>query len=554
MKVFFTLALAIATASLCYSQNQLEHPKNAFLDTAGRYFQQAEEPVYLYISTSPDGERLELKSNKPKGVYLEGHGVHVLKHANSITNDIDKFMIHADGLAPKTSSSFVNAPTYSSSKGRFYGKGLSVTLMAKDEMSGLGQVYHSVNGSAYTEYAEYDFTEEGEYSYKYYAVDKTGNVEVAQDKKFIVDTTPPESFHNIVGISSEGIVSVNSSIYLTAGDSVSGLAQTYYKFDNEEYRLYKGGAIPFKYLSDDHHTLSYYSIDNVKNQEEEKSVEFYLDKSAPIMSADVLGDKFIVGNRVYFSGRTKLKLTAVDNKSGVKDLMYAINSDSFITYDGPFYLPNRSGIHNVKFYAIDSTDNKVNGNFEHSVGVIYVDLTGPTISHSFEGVTFDKGDTVYISPETKVVLTASDKESGVQKITYSLNDEAGELDYESPISIEKVGLNKLSFNGYDNVNNKNMLDAYFIVDAQGPTITSQHAITPNAEGKYPSYTTIFLAAIDTEVGVDYVEYQIDEGKMQRYIAPVQGFKKNGKYSIKIIAHDLLGNTSEAVIEFETDTF
>jgi hypothetical protein len=62
------------------------------------------------------------------------------------------------------------------------------------------------------------------------------------------------------------------------------------------------------------------------------------------MSADVLGVRFIVGDRIYFSGRTKLKLTAVDKKLGVKEIKYFID-DMGGAYSDPFYLPSKAGRH-----------------------------------------------------------------------------------------------------------------------------------------------------------------------------------------------------------------
>jgi hypothetical protein len=71
-----------------------------------------------------------------------------------------------------------------------------------------------------------------------------------------------------------------------------------------------------------------------------------------------LGDRFIVDERVYFSGRTKLKITAIDNKVGIKKVMYSVNEEAFSAYAEPFYLPARQGTHTIKYHAIDSLDNR----------------------------------------------------------------------------------------------------------------------------------------------------------------------------------------------------
>ncbi len=554
MKHYY-LTLFLLLPIILFAQ-QPEYPKKVFVDTTGRYFQQASLPLYFFIGTSANGKPLPLQSATKTELYLEGHGVHSFKHENSVTNKLDILKIYADGRAPITAPDFLQASLYSTNNKAFYGPGLEIMLGSKDEMSGVDAIYHSLNGRDFSKHDGMPvlFKTEGDFVYKYYAVDRTGNAEGIKEKRFTVDLTAPASYHNFVSISSDNVISTNSSIYLSISDSASGVAKTYYKFGEEKFKIYRGNNIVFKYLPDGYHTITYYSVDNVKNKETEKSFTFYLDKTAPIMSADILGDKFLVGNKVYFSGRTKLKLTAVDNKSGIKRVMFSINGRKEVEYSTPFYLPNKSGIHNVTFYAIDHTGNPAKDDFRHSVGVIYVDLTGPSISHSFAGPKFTKADTVYISPVTKIVLKGNDPESGLNKVSYSLGETKNEIAYVKPFSVETTGRHHLKYFAYDNVNNRNSKTTYFIVDANGPDISHQFSIPPTNAGKYPSYTTIYLAAMDIEVGAGKIRYSINSGAERTYSTPLKGFEKDKEYKIKIKGYDLLGNFSETELIFKTDTY
>ena len=554
MKYLFVAGLLCAISSWAQEIQQLNHEPKRFVDSTGRYYQQASMPVYLLIATSQGGETMPLKSTKAAGIELEGHGVHSIKHQNSITKVADEFLIFADGRPPTTNISLKGAPLFRTSKTEFYGNGLEVELAARDKMSGLESIYLSTDGQNFSSYQKKSINKEGNYHFYYYSVDKTGNAEKTKEKKFTVDLSAPESYHNFINISSESVISVNSSIYLTISDSLSGVGKTYYKFDDEEFKPYRGGNIAFKYLSDDNHALTYYSVDNLGNEEEEKSVEFYLDKTAPILSADVLGDKFIVGQRVYFSGRTKLKITAVDNKSGLKEVVYSVNNGDYAPYEAPFYLPNRSGVHNVKFRAVDNKNDAVDDDFEHSIGVIYVDLTGPSLHHSYNGPTFMKADTVFVSPKTTLAIKGSDPESGLKEVAYRFGRSGEELNYEEPISVPGDGFWELEYFGYDNVNNRNAKRTLFVVDSDGPKIISQFAAPANSEGKYPSYTTIYLGAMDNEVGANQIRYSINGGKEQLYLAPLRGFKKNKKYTIKVTASDMLGNESSDHVVFSTGRY
>ncbi len=553
MKNFLMLSV-LCPFSLLAQPTQQPVSKKIYIDSAGQYYQQASLPVYLFVANSLDGKPVALQSTAHKEIVLEGHGMHTFKHENRDTNGFDEIQIFADGIAPVTTSSFVNAPAHQSGNRQYYGAGLSTSLKAKDEMSGVEAIFYSVNGKPYEKYKPQTFSTEGKFEYYYYATDRTGNSEKAKSHSFTIDLSAPVSYHNFIGISSENVISTNSSIYLTVSDTLSGIAKIFYKFDKESYRNYVGGNIPFQYLADGDHVLTYYAVDNVTNKEAEKSMKFYLDKTAPIMSADVLGDKFIVGEKVYFSGRTKLKLTAVDNKSGIKEVMYSVDNEPFIKYQDPFYLPNRSGVHNVRFYANDNTSNNAKDDFQHSIGMIYVDLTGPSLDHSFIGPMFIKADTVFVSPKTTISLSANDPEAGLKKIAYSLDGASDETTFTKPIDVAKDGLHKLAYYGYDNVNNKNAKETFFVTDTQGPTITHQFSSSANKEGKYAAYTTVYLAAADTEVGADQIRYSINGTKEQFYIAPLKGFTKNKEYIIKVTATDMLGNSSSTEIKFKTDKY
>jgi hypothetical protein len=552
-KFYLTLFLFIPNALLLAQQP--EHEKKFYVDSVGRYYVQAALPLYISVATSPDEKPVTLMKDKTREpIYLEGHGVHALKHHNAVTGLYDELEISADGIAPVTTVSLLNAVEFNGAKGRFFGRGLSASLKAADEMSGPNAVFHAVNNQNFAEHKPVIFDKEGNYDYSFYALDNVGNAEKVKTVKFTVDLTPPESYHNIVSISSEKVISVNSTIYLTLSDSSSGVAKTFYKFDKETYKPYLSGNIPFQYLPDGDHTLTYYSIDRVNNQEAEKTTSFYLDKKAPILSADILGDKFIVGDKVYFSGRTKLKLTAVDNKAGIKEVMYSINETPFIRYNDPFYLPNRSGLHGVKFYANDNTNNSSNDNYLHSVGLIYVDLTGPALTHRFQGPTFLKGDTVYLSPRTKIFLSANDPEAGLQRISYTVDATAAELPYKADFTIPSKGYHSVAYFGYDNVNNRNSKSFNFVVDEKGPEITPQFSVLPDKENNYPSYTTLYLAASDFETGPLKITYSINKGQEMVFATPLTGFSKNKEYTIKVTATDHLNNQTQREIVFKTGRY
>ena len=551
------------------AQKPEDHKKTTYTDSLGRYIIQVDMPLYIYVSTSPDEAPRRLDRNdikeKDKPIYLDGPGIHFIRHMDNINHRAEIFDIYADGYAPKTAISLSGAPTFVSGGVTYFGKDLSSSLKATDELSGVKETYVSTDNVTFAPYRNIVTNEEGNLKLFYYSVDNVGNAETVKQLDVVVDLSPPVTNHNLEGVIKEDIISAKGKITLYASDNLSGVARIMYRFNDETNKSYIAGTpIPFSHLPDGMHTLSYYSEDNVKNKENEKSVTFFLDKTPPIISSDVLGDRFIVGDKVYFSGRSKLKLTSVDNKSGVKEIKYSINGEPFVDYEDPFYLPSKAGKHTIRYYAVDELGNSSYGDYTYNSGVIHVDLTGPILSHELTGPSFQKGDVMFISPQTKIVLKGFDGESGLQYMNYRINSQSDETLYEAPFSVQETGTHIIKYFGYDNVNNVNSREFEVTVDGDGPEIFNTLSVKridedsssgePDYLGTYPSYVMLYLAATDIMTGNAEIYYSINGEKELPYTAPIRRFTKNGSYSVLIRAKDKLGNFSERTIRFNTGDY
>ncbi len=561
-----------------HAQNPEDHQIGYYIDKeTGKLYWNKQLGVYLRIASSPDDRGILLKSENHEQyanpLFLDTEGINFVRKQHAVNKTTMKqeaplveilFEVYADGYAPVSNLALENAPVFSSEEKQYFGAGLSYSIKSIDQMSGVKGIYHKLNGSNYSPFTQtVTLNKEGEYALSYYAADMVGNAEAPQTQTFTVDLSHPSTYHNINGVTGDNILSPTSKIYLLSSDSLSGLGATYYKLDGGSYVRYNGREIPTSGLEDGDHVLTYYSVDNVNNKEPEKTLAFYLDKTAPITAADILGDRFIANGRVYFSGRTKLKLTSVDNKSGVKEVLYSIDGEAFKAYSQPFYLPSLSGDHEVRYYSVDNTANQLASNsgpggyekFKHSVSKVYVDLTGPSLKYAFTGNSFTTRDTVFVSASTKILLKATDGESGVQRITYSLDGDPEEHLYEVPFSIDKSGVHKVEYFGYDNVNNRNIDQFFFITDNEAPTIIHNFSITALSKKDgldvYPSYVVLFLAATDMQVGYDKITYRVNGDAEKPFAGPISGFSKNQLQEISIKATDKLGNASETVLKFYT---
>ncbi len=572
-KLTYTFIIFLFTIVI-NGQEKPTHEIKYHVDKEGNLHWNKDLPFFIRISPTAEGEGLLMESKISKEytnpAYFDTEGLNKVRTRYAVNKDTKKTIIpkteviwevYVDGIAPKSFVTFEKAPRYFTRSTKYYGKNLSLDIQTKDPNSGIKQLFYSLNGESYKEYSNIiPINSEGNYNLKFYAVDNVGNAEESKEYDFIADLSSPKTYYNITGIAKDKVISIATQIYLDPTDSISGVAKTYYRFDDGKEMLYtNGSSLPIKQLSDGDHKLYFYSIDKVDNKEEEFIVEFYLDRTAPIMAADILGDRYLLGNKVFFSGRTKMKLTAVDNKAGVKNIMYSIDGSIFNIYNQPFYLPSITGVHLVKYYATDNMANETDKDgskfekYKHVVSRVYVDLSGPILKHQFIGMTYKARDTLFINKQTKLKFSATDAESGLQYITYGTDNQYNEEKYSEPISFDKEGFHQIEYYGYDNVNNRNRNELFAYMDETGPDIKYNFSISAIGQKEglpvYPHYVNLFLGAQDQIIGAKDIYYTTNNLSEKRYSLSIKGFKRNSINTVKIRARDHLNNETIETLQF-----
>lgn len=570
----YFLALGLVAGPLLGLAQQ-PHGTHAYTDTAGTLYWNRHQPFYLRIAASATDTGVVLRPHAPAGSpaasYLGSEGPNLLRtrHQNHpqtgkpLPQPIElQWMVVADGKAPINRTSFGGAPHHVRAKQHFYGAGLHVWATATDALSGVHELAFSLNQTAFKALADtLHFDAQGPHSLRLYSTDHVGNRSDTLLENFIVDLSAPNTYLEVDGQNLNGVIDKNARLVLHASDSLAGVGGTVYRIGSGTFRPYLG-PIDTKALADGNYQCEYYSTDWVQNAEEPKTFAFYLDKLPPILASDILGDRFIVNDQIYFSGRTKLKITAVDNKSGVSEVMYAIDDQVFRAYDQPFYLPSVPGIHVVRYYAQDHLGNRTGMEenvrnryleYEHNVSKVYVDLTGPTLDYSFVGLHFDQRDTVYVNRKTQIKLLARDSESGLQYTAYSVNGAQAETRYTGPFGLSDEGENNVEVFGYDNVNNRNRWNFLVYVDATAPQIIGTFSVLPLHEHEglsvYPAHTTLYLAATDNIIGTQSILYALNNGPLVPYRGGVSGFRRGQINELRIVATDRLQNSAEQTLRF-----
>jgi hypothetical protein len=550
-----------------YSQEVLPHPKKFYVSPEGKLYIQKGLPIFLWLSTSPDNtsekHRLnsEISEKFTNPMYFDAEGYNSFRSPSAVDTSTKKtiyplrdivFEVYADSAPPITKIDFGTAKYYTSEGKIHLGGSAQITLSAKDQLSGVQNIYYSIDGAQYKPYAEtIPLSEEREYVLKYYSVDNVGNAERPIEHHIVYYKTAPVTKLNIEGDKFENIISGRSKIVLSAEAKTSIPNKIYYSIDSGEVKVY---TLPLAaaYITQGEHTITYNASDKVGNKEAVQSYSFYVDIAPPTIIEEIIGNSFLSNGKEYSSGKAQLKLTSFDNKSGVKEVRYSINNGDYKLYEKPVFMTQASGNLVIKSFAVDNVNNRSNSQTANErTKIPYIDLTGPELSNVFSGPEFVARDTVFINNKSKITLKGSDSESGLSQIQYSLNG-SDPKDYSVAFTVENEGYSKIDFTGFDNVGNTSSKSFGFIIDNTGPLIAYMFGTSPlrteSGISVYPAYTVLFLTATDKVVGFQRMTYSVNHGIMQEYAGLIKNLPK-GKDEIKIVAYDKLNNTQELKLQF-----
>ncbi len=215
----------------------------------------------------------------PFTVPTEGSHVIGFRSTDNLgTTEVEKTLSVIVDDAPPVTTLGVGTPRHNGTEDLYATSSTLYQLTAEDLSSGVMTTEYRIDSGQWQAYSvPFAVQGEGAHVIGYRSTNNVGTVEAEKNLTVIVDDTAPETVLAFEGkhVDKNGVVFVASDtvIVLNADDALSGVATTYYLFDNEqEWRTY-GTAINFDDLTPGTHTVWYASIDNVGNQEAAKNVK-----------------------------------------------------------------------------------------------------------------------------------------------------------------------------------------------------------------------------------------------------------------------------------------
>ncbi|SDO20381.1 Protein of unknown function [Nakamurella panacisegetis] len=259
------------------------------------------------------------------------------------------------------------------------------------------------------------------------------------------------------------------------------------------------------------------------------------DTTAPVTAATT-NPAAPTGQDGWYVGDVGLTLTATDSgdgASGVDQTRYQLDAGAEGVYGAPLVVTG-DGTHTVKFRSVDKA-----GNDEAIKTVaIKIDSTAPT---TVADVSTDN--------PAKVILTATDPTSGVQRTEYRLD--GGEwTTYAAPFTVVRTGADQnLEFRSTDKAGNAEITASVVITkagDTTAPlTAAALNPAQPNGQnGWYTSPIELKLSATDGDSGVASTEYALGDGAWTAYTGPVL-IDLEGAQSVQFRSTDKAGNVEAA---------
>jgi hypothetical protein len=168
----------------------------------------------------------------------------------------------------------------------------------------------------------------------------------------IPDITPPTTTATVSGTMGDDdwyVSNVQVTLTATDGKWPTGVNYTMYKVDDGDWTIY---ATPIVVSTDGEHTVYFYSVDNAGNIEEEQSVTFKIDKTAPVIN------EFTATAQNALKNKWLLACDAVDPMSGiVKVEFYADDALVGEVTTTPYEFTVDGKIHTAQCIVYDAAGN-----------------------------------------------------------------------------------------------------------------------------------------------------------------------------------------------------
>jgi hypothetical protein len=264
-----------------------------------------------------------------------------------------------------------------------------------------------------------------------HAADNAGNTASATVSGISIDLTAPASSMSAPSTWQTQDVPVT----ITATDSLSGVAATYYTVDGAAQQSGTNFTIP----GEGAHTVTFWSVDAAGNTEAAQTGTVLIDRTAPTI--DGAPDR-AANAAGWYNASVTVSFTCSDDTSGVA------------TCADPVTLGDEGVGQSATGSAADNAGNSASA----TVSGISIDLTAPTVTYTHNAGTYT------VDQQVNIACTAADDLSGVAASTCA--------DVTGPAYAFSLGANSFSASATDNADNEGSGSTSFTVAVNAGSLCS----------------------------------------------------------------------------------
>jgi hypothetical protein len=351
--------------------------------------------------------------------------------------------------------------------------------------------------------APFSVSYSGEHYLVYWSTDAAGNIEGQLYTTFKIDASAPSTQAAVSGVSGNGWYRDPAQVTLTASDSLSGVANSYYTVDGGEAQTY---TTPFNVSGGGSRVVNYWSVDGVGNVEAQHTLTVNVDSGAPSTQLTTGGT---AGNNGWYRSAVQVSLTSTDTLSGIANTYYSVDGGAAQVYAGTFTVSGNAR-HSVSYWSVDRA-----GNAEaQRSAAVNIDSASPTTHSAL--VMGPPGNNGYFRGAAQMSLGATDDLSGVASTYYRIDGGATQT-YSGAFTISGDSIHPIEFWSVDMAGNStNPFTSMIRIDATAPLTQAVVSGTAGTNGWYRSPVQIALSAADNLSGVANTFYSVDGGAAQTY--------------------------------------
>ena len=410
----------------------------------------------VYVFYAPDGSTDYVPyqdATHPDGIFepgtiqlatsvLGGDGTYGLKSCAvdqagnfELYKENDDAVVIVDTIAP-SSNVFL---TGSMGDNGWHVSPVTVDLSGEDLGSGVHEIRYRLNSGQWvigTSPTTLTLDQDGVNYLEFYSVDNTNNQGQIENFTVNIDGTMPITvavFGNSFNDSGWNKEPVTAS--LSAVDIVSGISALWYRIGPGDFIEY-AGVIYFNDTGE--YDLEYYATDNAGNEGIHQHQIIMVDVTAP--EAEV---NFSDGDRIWYNDTLVVELVCSDDGAGVVYTEYRLNGGNWMSYSNPFTI-SEEGFYLIEFQVSDLVGNTILINASRGL-----DCAAPTTDLEVDGLIVE--DVVYAN-QLKLTLQAHDDNSGVDSISYSLDNDVWQ-NYSEDFEVVSPGSHVLRYRSMDEAGN-----------------------------------------------------------------------------------------------------